>query len=211
MANEPSSVYNNLVEIQEMDSVYSFETSKPNPYKMDFGSGRVGVNNQQRTRGDYNFGWAGPLVGPIKIESTGETTEVPPSGSTQWLKVAPYRGPNLGPNEIPYVDAEGFTDNNYAILLTASWCKYCKMMYNDTIEPLRKEGYKIFVVDIDEFSDIKERIYRLDKSAGKMGRGVPYFVVREGGETTKIYHGYTSPDKIRPHLKKPNPYKELTK
>ena len=207
-ANESTSVYNSLVEIQTLDSVYSFKTEQPNPYKMDFGDQPASVDHQRRTGfgNEYNFGWVKPDDNyRIKVESTGAATTVPPTTDTQpeGLIVAPYKGSDLGVDELPYVDKEGFTDNNYAILLTADWCKWCKIMYRDTVEPLRKEGYKIFIIDIDEFSDIKERIHRLDKNAEKMGRGAPYFVIRQGGETTKIYYGYTGPDKIRPNLKKP--------
>jgi hypothetical protein len=209
-ADESTSVYNSLVEIQTLDSIYTFEIEHPNPYQMDFGDQRNSVDNQRRTQleNEYNFGWVKPTP-TVKVESTGEATTFPPTTGSQseGLRVTTYTGPDLDPNNLPYVDKEGFTNNNYAILLTAEWCRWCKLMYRDTIEPLRKEGYKIFIIDIDEFPDIKERIHRLDGDAEKMGQGAPYFVVRQGGKTTKIYYGYTKPNKIRPHLKKPEtPY-----
>lgn len=211
-ANETTSVYQALVEIQTLDEVYSYASVDKNPYQMDLGSRRVSGYSERRNR---LFGWSGPVIyndisirTGAQIESTGESTFAPPttgrsaSGATQGLRVKPYTGLKLGPNELPYIDAQGNKNNNYAILLTATWCTWCHKMYNDTVEPLRKKGFKIYIIDIDEFPDIKTRIYRLDKTAQRMGRGVPYFIIRQSGKTTKIIQGYTSADKIRPHLKK---------
>jgi hypothetical protein len=220
-ADESTSVYSALVKIQTVDTVYSYPATEQSPYQMDLGSRRAGRDSERRTGpaiAGQDFGWQPLRPEPrTKIEQTGATTPEAPATTGQateaapGLQVAPYTGPKLGHNELPYIDAEGNQLKNYGIMLTAKWCRWCPIMYENTIKPLREEGYKIYVIDVDDFPDIKDRIYRLDPTAQKMGRGVPYFVVREGGETKKIYFGYTEPHVVRPHLKKhaeqpDNPY-----
>jgi hypothetical protein len=200
-ADETSSVYSALVEIQTVDSVYSYPVAKQDPYQMDLGDRRVGGYSQRRSR----FGWINLRDTPNnRIEKAGKATEASTSSTTtkSGLKITTYTGPELGPNELPYVDAEGNQLKNYGIMLTAEWCSWCPKMYRNTVEPLRREGYKIYVIDVDTFPDIKDRIYRLDTTAEKMGLGVPYFVVREDGKTKKIIYGYALSGLIRPHLKK---------
>lgn len=206
-ADESLSVYSALAEIQTVDSVYSYSVAEQDPYQMDFGSRRVGGDSQRRSRPDEYFGWVAPeRTIRVRIESAGPATETPPKTTTPsqepGLNVRSYSGPKLGPNELPYVDAEGNELKNYGIMLTAKWCTWCPKMYRNTVKPLRREGFKIYVIDVDDFPDIKDRIYRLDPTAEKMGRGVPYFVVREGGKTKKIVYGYALPGVVRPHLKK---------
>lgn len=200
-ANEESP-YDALATFQTLDTVYSYTLEAERADQLASGNQKAGQPSQQS---DRFFGWVDKPTEPkTKIEVVGEAT--PKASSDQakrGLIVAPYDGPPLGPNDLPYVDAEGFTGNNYAIFLTATWCHWCHKMYDDVVGPLRKDGFKVFVIDVDEFPDIKDRIYRRDPTAEKMGRGVPYFVIREGGETKKIYYGYTTAGYIRPHMKKP--------
>lgn len=213
IADESFSVYSALVEIQTVDSIYSFEDLDKVSHQVDHGDRPASGHSERR---DPLFGWIRDLSpysptnvrAGAQIESSGKSTLTPPttgrasSTSTQGLRIASYTGHELEPDELPYIDAQGNKDNNYAIFLTATWCHWCHKMYKDTVEPLREEGFKIYIIDVDEFRDIKARIHRLDTTAEKMGRGVPYFVVREGGKTKKLISGYTSATIIRPHLKK---------
>lgn len=200
-ANDKSP-YDGLVEIQALDSIYSYTLEEAREDRLVARNQDLGQPSQQQPQ---FFGWVDEPTEPkTTIQVTGEATPSAPSSPAKGgLTVAKYTGPPLGPNDLPYIDAEGFAGNNYAIFLTATWCHWCHKMYDHTIEPLRKEGYKIVVIDVDEFPDIKDRIYRRDPTAEKMGRGVPYFIIREDGKTKKLYYGYTSAATIRPHIKLP--------
>jgi len=191
--------YHGLVEVQTVDQVSSRKADEESPYRLEIGDRRSSGDSESSYR---LFGWLPEIR--TKVESTGGKTLTPKktAGATESsLRVAPYIGPELKPNELPYIDKDGNKDRNYGILLTAKWCNWCYRMYQDTVQPLRDEGFKIYIIDVDEFPDIKERIHRLDPSAEEMGKGVPYFIVRDGGKTKKIFYGYTEAEKIRPHLK----------
>lgn len=196
------SVYDALVEIKEMDSIYSYKIEDKKANRLERRSPQHHTIGQPDNR---FFGWVKADEEPrTRIQITGAYTSSSQESQSEGLIVAKYTGPDLGPNDLPYIDAEGFTNNNYSILLTASWCKWCHKMYKDTVESLREKGFKVFVIDVDEFPDIKDRIYRRDPTAEKLGfRGVPYFIIREDGKTKKIFYGYTTPEVIIPYLKKP--------
>ena len=201
-ANE-GSPYDALVEVQALDSIYSYTLEDTCPDRLAHRDPVTRPVSQQQPR---FFGWVDEEVEPkTKIQVTGQATAAPPEDRpAQGLQVKKYDGPPLGPNELPYIDSQGYAGNKYGIMLTAEWCGWCQKMYGDTVDPLRKDGYKVFVIDMDQFPDIKDRIYRRDPTAEKMGRGAPYFIVREGGKTKKVFYGYTRPGLIKDFLKKPD-------
>lgn len=199
-AHEPS-VYDALVEIETLDSIYSFKIDEESPYRLELRGSRDSRHSERRPG---QFGWVDPKsTKRTKVESSGKATEQDSGSPQTGLIVEAYTGPKLKADEIPYIDKEGFRNNNYGIMLTATWCHWCRKMYKDAVEPLRAEGFKVYVIDVDEFPDIKDKIHRLDTSAEKMGRIVPCFVVRQGGKTTKMFSGYVTADTLRPHMKKP--------
>ncbi len=66
-------------------------------------------------------------------------------------------------------------------MFTAKWCKPCRQMY-PKIEKLRKDGYLVYVYDIDEYPDLKEQ-FKL--------ASVPTFVVMDKRKETKRFVGLT--------------------
>jgi thiol-disulfide isomerase/thioredoxin len=157
------------------------------------------ANNSNSTR---YFGWAGNR---IKSETNNFITD---TGQISYLqkrltKTAPSKG--LNPNEIPYVDESGDTFSNYAIVVGAPFCLYCKKMY-PIIKQLREEGYTVYYINIEEWPDIKERLNKVkgDPKVSDIGLGIPWTIIRENNKTIKLFRGYIAIDKIRPWLKKNN-------
>lgn len=103
-------------------------------------------------------------------------------------------------DELPYIDKEGDTNRNYCIMLTANWCTHCKRMYKE-IRTLRDKGYRVYVLDIDDYPDLKDKLNRLDPTAPKIGSGAPYTIVRDKGKTKKVFRGFVKAEKVAPHLK----------
>ena len=219
--NEHASTYDGLAPLQAVDS----ESSCPYRYEAeDRLEGRTGRTDRDSSRStrrsgsskgedqSYRFGWAGP----IPYNGLADTAE--PSTSHRSTKIIssesftaqrPRRVGKTGSghkidktekDELPFIDKAGDTNRNYCIMLTATWCSWCQKMYKE-IETLRKDGYRVYVLDIDDYPDLKDKLNRLDPKAPKIGSGAPWIIIRDGGKTTQVFRGFTKAEKIAPHLK----------
>ena len=133
---------------------------------------------------------------PVLVESGEFTTTEPRGFRSQGYK---FDIPKVEDSELPFIDEAGDTDRNYAILISAEWCLPCKTMYK-IVAQLREEGYRLYILDIDAFPKIKDKLNRLDPKAPHIGAGVPWLVIREGGKTVKVFKGVTDIETIRPFL-----------
>lgn len=95
-------------------------------------------------------------------------------------------------------------EGNYGVLITSDGCIHCRRMY-PTINTLRDQGFKVYVYNSSKYPKIKEQLNDLDPDARPIGRGAPWFIIRSGGKTTKVFRGYQTLKTLQPHMKKPDP------
>jgi len=93
-------------------------------------------------------------------------------------------------------------EGNYGVLISANNCVHCTRMY-PIVQELKKQGYKVYVYNSSDYPKIKAQLNALDTSARQIGRGAPWFIVRSGGKTVKVFRGYRSLEVLLPHMKKP--------
>lgn len=162
-----------------------------------------GRDGKDRT---HLFGWAGPIPYNGLADTAPEERFVT---SNAYTAKKPRRVGKTGSgheidktegDELPFIDKAGDTNRNYCIMLTAEWCAWCKKMYKE-IEELRDKGYRVYVLDIDDYPDLKDKLNRLDPDAPEIGAGAPYIIIRDKGKTKKVFRGFTKAEKIAPHLK----------
>lgn len=101
--------------------------------------------------------------------------------ATQEQRAPEQRGEVDGHDCPPFVCKNKDCDKNYLIFFTAKWCKPCRKMY-PKIEQLRKDGYLVYVFDIDDYPDLKEQ-FKLES--------VPTFVVMDKRKEVKRFVGLT--------------------
>ncbi|MHC4370202.1 MAG: thioredoxin family protein [Planctomycetota bacterium] len=208
-ANNEGSVYTALVEIQAVDTLPRTPVIDREESQRPRGSEEAGGHRALRPRhqdgGAYDglttfeaAATARPSQEPILVES-GEFTLTKPRGFRS--RGYKFDIPVVEDDELPFIDAAGDTDRNYAVLISAEWCLPCKTMYK-TIAQLREEGYRVYVMDVDAFPEIKDKLNRLanNPQAPQIGLGVPWLVIRESGKTVKVFKGVTDIETIRPFL-----------
>jgi thiol-disulfide isomerase/thioredoxin len=204
-ANNDDSVYTALVEIQTVDALPRTPVIDREGSQHPRRSEETGGHRPRRARhqGVYDS---------LATVATAETTPTPPgqvlveSGEFTTAKPRDFRPrdykfdiPEVEGDELPFIDKAGDTNRNYALLISAEWCLPCKMMYK-TIARLREEGYRVYILDVDAFPEIKDKLNRLDPQAPHIGLGVPWLVIRESGKTVKVFKGVTDIETIRPFL-----------
>lgn len=209
------SVYSTLAEIQTVDSLIVSPSQNGQANRLEqrtdatAGYCQYGARSQREVYSGlipsaYNKLIEMPTSQESILEVSDEFTEMKPR-RFQLIKYQ-YEIPEVKEDELPFINKRGDVERNYGILLSAEWCKPCKRMYK-VVAKLREEGFRIYVLDVDAFPKIKDKLNRLAKNpkAPRIGEGVPWFIVRDKGRTVKMFQGFTNTEKICPHLR---PYKE---
>jgi thiol-disulfide isomerase/thioredoxin len=206
---DESSVYTALVEIQTVDALHRTPAIDREESQRPRGSGEAGEHRALWPRHS-----AGSVYDGLTTFATTETARPPQepvlveSGEFTLTKPRDFRSrdykfdiPAVEDDELPFIDKAGDTNRNYAVLISAEWCLPCKTMYK-TIAQLREEGYRVYVMDMDAFPSIKDKLNRLanNPQAPHIGLGVPWLVIRESGKTVKVFKGVTDIETIRPFL-----------
>jgi hypothetical protein len=206
-ANNEGSVYTALVEIQTVDSFPHAQVSNWEGSQHPRRSEETGGHRSRRARHQD-----GGVYDGLTTFAPAETTPTPPgrvlveAGEFTTAKPRDFRPrdykfdiPEVEGDELPFIDKAGDTNRNYAVLISAEWCLPCKTMYK-TVARLREEGYRVYIFDVDAFPGIKDKLNRLDPQAPRLGAGVPWLVIRESGQTIRVFKGVTNIETIRPFL-----------
>jgi thiol-disulfide isomerase/thioredoxin len=205
--NDESSVYTSLVEIQTVDSLPRTPVIDREASQRPRGSGETDEHRARRPRHQDRGAYDG-LTTLTTTEAARPSQEqvLVESGEFTLTKPRDFRSrdykfdiPAVDGDELPFIDKAGDANRNYALLISAEWCPPCKMMYK-TIARLREEGYRVYILDVDAFPEIKDKLNRLDPQAPHIGLGVPWLVIRESGKTVKVFKGVTDIETIRPFL-----------
>lgn len=205
------SAYDSLAPVQTVASESACPYRNETEDRVERGTRRTDRDSKSSPGRDgkdrsHLFGWAGPIPYNGLADTAPEERFV---SSKSFTAQKPRRVGKTGSghkidktegDELPFIDKAGDTNRNYCIMLTATWCSWCQKMY-DEIKELRDKGYRVYVLDIDDYPDIKDKLNRLDPDAPEIGSGAPYIIVRDKGKTKKVFRGFTKAEKIAPHLK----------
>lgn len=206
-ADESSSPYEGLAPVEETTALspYSFRTR---------GEDRVDERTPATAgtlgRSPRYSGWlepenlsprnTGTLGLDPRFEDSGKVSPGPRLGATT-QRTPP--APKVGPNELPYIDAQGMKFKRYAIVLTGPGCHYCEKM-KPIIKQLRKEKFMVYMLDTSVFPDLVTKLNRMSKDyPAKIDRAIPWIIIRDNNKTIKMFRGYVAIDKIRPWLVEP--------
>lgn len=99
----------------------------------------------------------------------------------------------------PLICKNGDCKSRFIVMFSASWCGPCQKMY-PVVESLRKNGYTVYVFDIDKFP-----------SAAKEAKikAVPTFLIYDKGqEEQRLIGVQTEDDLVRAFGPKPEPLPE---
>jgi len=106
--------------------------------------------------------------------------------------------------DVKYDEPPVVPEGNYGVLISANHCIHCTRML-PIVQELRDKGYKVYIYNSSKYPKIKSQLNALDEDARAIGSGAPWFIIRSGGKTTKVFRGYRSLESLLPHMKKPEP------
>ena len=150
---------------------------------------RVGGDHQSVARPQTRIIYLNRTAGDYTHVSQAPPRVVPkPTINAGWVK-CPCENCNC---VIEDICKNGNCNKNYAVFITAKWCRACPRM-KVVAEQLRKDGYIVYVVDYDEAAE-KMAVLKITH--------VPTTLVFDGGKETKRFVGVATIEDIRNGLKK---------
>lgn len=163
-----------------------------NPYSLGRRTGRSIYDGLTRT-GTTGTKTTQTIVPPtpIIIDSDDYT---PVDDSTGWIPTAAIKDCECGARCKcpPLVCDVKACRNSYAVVFASKSCIPCRKMWDD-IKELRKDGYTVFYVVIEDHPEVKHQFNV---------RRVPTTIVMDNGAVKARFNGVTTAAKLKSHLKR---------